>query len=164
MFFFRKNYRSLLLLNVIQAILLCCIYLNWPENQYQGKTKIGELETGITYCKVAIYVDDDWEYAQPAYYEIVIDRRYTISLTYFTNVDPEKLSVKEFEIIKHPNKNLIGLVRKTEPKVLLMIHNFDTNENWPNANFTEKYESVRKRGNSMRNLLNPSLLLSTESI
>ncbi|EMN49559.1 hypothetical protein LEP1GSC088_1908 [Leptospira interrogans str. L1207] len=45
-----------------------------------------------------------------------------------------------------------------------MMHNFDTNENWPRANFTEKYVSVRKRGNSMRNLLNSSLLLSTESI
>ncbi|ALE40195.1 hypothetical protein KQY10_10160 [Leptospira interrogans] len=164
MFFFKKNYIWLLILNVIQAILLCFIYLNWPENPYQGKTKIGELETGITYCKVAIYVDDFWEHGLPAYYEIVIDQRYVIALTYFTNVDPEKPFADEFEIIKHPKKNLIGLVRKAEPKMLLMMHNFDTNENWPRANFTETYESVRKRGNSMRNLLNPSLLLSTESI
>lgn len=164
MFFFSKKYIWLFILNIIQTILLCFIYLNWPENPYHGKTKIGELETGITYCKVAIYVDDFWEYGQAAYYEIVIGQRYEIPLTYFTNVDPEKPFVEEFEIIKHPKKNLIGLVRKAEPKVLLMMYNSDTNENWPRANFTEKYESVRKRGNSMRNLLNPSLLLSTEAI
>lgn len=80
-------------------------------------------------------MDDFWEHGLPAYYEIIIDQRYVIALTYFTNVDPEKPFVDEFEIIKHPKKNLIGLVRKAEPKMLLMMHNFDTNENWPRANF-----------------------------
>ncbi|EMJ92562.1 hypothetical protein [Leptospira alstonii] len=156
----QRKYRIFLIVsNVVQAVLLILVFLYWPTDPYRGYTKIGELDTGINYCKVVVYVADDWEYAQPAYYEITISGRVEIPFAYFTNVDPERVSIQEFEIIKHPKKNIIGLVTKENPNILLMIHNFDTNENWPRANFTEEYSSVVKRGKSLRNSLNPTLQL-----
>ncbi|EMY76418.1 hypothetical protein LEP1GSC060_0229 [Leptospira weilii serovar Ranarum str. ICFT] len=158
----KKFSAYLVVANVVQSILLVLAFLYWPADPYRGYTKIGELDAGINYCKVFVYVADDWEYSQPAYYEIIIDERVEIPFAYFTNVDPDRVSIQEFEILKHPKKNIIGLVRKGNPNSLLMIHNFDTNENWPRANFTEDYNNLVKRGKSMRNSLNPALQLGSE--
>ncbi|WP_167881096.1 hypothetical protein [Leptospira gomenensis] len=146
----KKYFVFLVAGNAVQCLLLLWFFFQRSPNPYEGVTKLGELETGIYACKIAIYTEDNWEYAQGAYLEILIDGRTEIPLYFFANVDWQKNDIQEFQVLKHPKKNRIALIRKSEPNVVLMMHNFDTNEHWPRANFTETWENVRAREVSMR--------------
>ncbi|PKA02452.1 hypothetical protein CH375_23015, partial [Leptospira ellisii] len=92
----KKYFVFLIAGNSVQFLFLVWIFIRWPQNPYEGVTKLGELDTGIRYCKVAIYTEDSWEYAQAGLLEILIDGRVEIPMYFFTNVDSWKETIEDF--------------------------------------------------------------------
>jgi hypothetical protein len=96
--------------------------------------------------KIRIFKENEWEVSQTFMFDIIENGKVTVPLTAFYYHSPEDPTPK-FLLVKADQ--LVGVVFKSEPKKLRIIHDFSSGENWPHRTDTETWQEAHERGKKL---------------
>ena len=94
--------------------------------------------------KIEIRAEACWEISQSIEYRLPGS-----SLTYRfggTNESPNKL---KFRALEAENSNLVAIVESTNPDVVLILHDFKSENSWPYRYDSESWKKCLERGEAM---------------
>ena len=98
-----------------------------------------------------LILSDDTPFEVPAwFYEIYENKQMVVPTTYLHGCCGRETGA---EILTSCDGNIIGLVSRLRPGVLLVAHDFATSETWPRAQSHDTFDLTLDRGRKLRERL-----------
>ena len=138
------------------------------QRAMDGQYKICSIKSPANNGTFEIFTDNFGEISAPLYFELRVAGQTRVPMTYFCSVPYEmRVEAQSFLLRAGQKGELVGIALASEPHMILIMHDFETNENWPRGGDRERSEATQKRGVAMlerlkREAANNELKLASE--
>ncbi|GEP44488.1 hypothetical protein [Brevifollis gellanilyticus] len=122
--------------------------VHFVSNLADGKVKLCTLPAPVYDAEIVILTASFQEVAQPLYYQVRSGGQTRVPTTYFhSTAISDRITQSSFTLITADD--LVGMALASEPRTLLIIHDFATDESWPRSGHTEHLDSTHLRGQKL---------------
>ena len=119
--------------------------VDFLANLEDGKVELCTIPTPIYDAEIAIFTDSFQEVSQSLYYEIHTGGETRVPMAFFGGTAiGDKINQDSFTLIGE--KDLLGVAFASDPKAVLIMHDFATDETWPKAGYSEHFSATHQRG------------------
>ena len=159
--------RKTIIFSIVIAI-VCFVLYAQPERVQRGQTTyavVTRIDAGSS--RSITILRDETPFEIPAWtYEINVGDQIVVSTTHLSGACTERAS--DYRLLASKDGNLVGLVCKERPHILLVVHDFASGETWPRSLMEDQINDTLQRGRRLRDRLQvdhpePRLILSHEA-
>lgn len=119
-------------LAIVAAAILSIFFIEFVIDRSDGYGVVCNLPSLVDDARIDISTPNFPELTIGLVYEVKAGSRIRIPATVFQNVTAdESVSKKDFKLIRRPGSSLVGVVMSRQPNLVMIMHDFATNESWP---------------------------------
>jgi hypothetical protein len=124
--------------------------VSYVGNFADKKVKLCSIPTSVYDAQIVIYTDSFQEVTQALYYEVHTGGQTRVPIAFFGGAAlSQRIAEESFTTITGEGGILVGVAYASDPKAILILHDFATDETWPKGGYSEHFTATHQRGRKL---------------